>query len=165
MTDINNDKKPLSRTPGWVRILLIVSLALNLLIIGLVGGAMMRFGGPDGMRPPPRSIGAVLYRALPGEDRRALWSSSHRAHGGNPGQRKAQILAVTEALRATPFDPGAIETALETHALELDKVQKSLQQNWLTRVQEMSDEQRQAYADRLEKPAKRSWFRRRPRER
>ena len=61
MTETLEPPKP--RTPKWVRVLLALSLALNLLIIGLVGGAMVRFGGSDGMRPPPRSIRSHLDEA------------------------------------------------------------------------------------------------------
>ena len=160
MTEILEQPKP--RTPKWVRVLLALSLALNLLVIGLVGGAMARFGGPDGLRPPARSIGAVLYHALPGEHRRALRSHSRQTRGGHANQRRGQIKAVSAAIRAVPFDADAISTVLDAHRSGLDRAQQSLQQAWLAQVEQMSDDERQAYAERLEHPPKRGWSRRRP---
>ncbi|MCF6231810.1 MAG: periplasmic heavy metal sensor [Rhodobacteraceae bacterium] len=160
MTEIH--EQPRSKTPKWVRILLALSLALNLLVIGLVGGAMMRFGGPDGMRPPPRSIGAVLYRALPDEQRRALRSYSRQARSGHVKQRRGQIKAISATIRATPFDADAVSVVLDSHRSELDLARQSLQLAWLAQVEQMSDEERQAYGERLENPPKQGWPRRRP---
>lgn len=160
MTKIHEQPKP--RTPRWMRIFLALSLALNLMVIGLVGGAMMRFGGSDGMRPPPRSIGTVLYRALPGEQRRALWSTSRQVRGDHLQQRRGQIQAVSAAIRATPFDADTIREILDGHRSGLDRARQSLQQAWLAQIEQMSDEDRQAYAERLENPPKRRWFRPHP---
>ena len=158
MTETLEPPKP--RTPKWVRVLLALSLALNLLIIGLVGGAMVRFGGSDGMRPPPRSIGAVLYRALPGEHRRMLRMHSRQARGGHANQRRDQIQAVSAAIRAIPFDADMISVVLEAQRSGLDQAQQSLQQAWMAQVEQMSEKQRQAYADRLENMPNRDWSRR-----
>lgn len=158
MTEVREQPKP--ETPRWMRILLGLSLALNLLIIGLVGGAMVRFGGPDGMRPSPRSIGAILYRALPGEHRRALRSHSRQTRGAHVKQRRGQIMAVSAAIRAVPFDADAVVVVLDAHRSGLDQAQQSLQQAWLAQVEQMSDADRQAYAERLENQPKRGWSRR-----
>ena len=48
------------RTPGWVRITLFVSLALNLAVVGAVGGAFFKFQSRDERpardRPTPHGI-------------------------------------------------------------------------------------------------------------
>ena len=161
---IKNPEPPRPQMRLWLRILLGVSLALNLLVVGLVGGAMWRFGGPDGTRPPPRTIGAALYRALPREDRRALLAQSRgKFPGVRDGRRKAGIQAVSAALRATPFDADAVMAILEAQAAARDDLQKSLQRAWLVRVGAMSAEQRRLYADRLERGQERRWFKRRRR--
>jgi len=147
--EVKQDKTR-SRAPLWLRILLAVSLALNLLVLGLVGGAMLRFGGPDGMRPPPRSIGATLFRELPREDRNALLSRPHGSHGDRRARLKADALAVSTAMRATPFDQEALKAILDTQATHREGLHKSVQQAWLTRVANMSDAKRRAYADRLD---------------
>ena len=151
------------RTPMWIRILLGVSLALNLLVLGLVGGAMLRFGGPEGMRPPPRTVGAALFRELPREDRNALLTRSNGTHDDRRARQKADALAVSAAMRATPFDTEALEAILDAQAMHRAGFQKSVQQAWLTRVANMNDAQRFAYADRLEHALKHPWFKERTR--
>lgn len=143
----------------WLRVLLGVSLALNLLVVGLVGGAILRFGGPDGMRPPPRTIGAVLYRELPKEDRRAVFAGSKRTHKERHERQKADAQAVSAAVRATPFDAVELAAVLDRQAARRTGFQKSVQQVWLTRVGAMSEAERLAYADRLERALNRRWGR------
>jgi len=143
------EKSEQPRTRLWIRVLLIVSLGLNLLVVGLVGGAMLRFG-PDGMRPPLRSVGAAMYRELPRKDRRALWAGSSHAHGDRHARRKADALAVSAAIRATPFDAAALAAVLDEQAERRLGFRQSMQSAWLARVAGMSGAERQAYADRLE---------------
>ena len=155
-------EKTVASVPIWLRIVLGVSLGLNLLVLGLVGGTMVRYGGPDGMRPPPRSVGAALFRALPGEDRRALWDRSYAmpmANGmsmteempkGHHARQMAQARAVGAALRATPFDREALAAILQGQAARREGFQKSLQQAWLDRVADMTEAERVAYSSRLE---------------
>jgi len=152
---MNEETKP-PKTRLWVRVLLGVSLALNLLVLGLVGGAMLRFGGPEGMRAPPRSVGAALFRELPREDRRALRSGAGESHDQRHARLKADAEALGAALRATPFDAGAMEILLEGHAKTRADSHMFLQRAWLDRVVAMSDAGRQAYADRLERALSRT---------
>ncbi len=156
-----------ARMPVWLRIVLGLSLGMNLLILGLVGGVMLRFGGPEGMRPPPQSVGIALFRALPGEDRRALRERSigmamgsgmsmKEMQNGPHVRQMAQAKAVSAALRATPFDREALSAILDGQVARRLGYQKSMQQAWLERVAEMSAADRQAYAARLEHAMNRS---------
>lgn len=147
----------------WVRILLAVSLALNLLFVGLTVGAAARFWKPDGHRPHP-SVGAALIRALPSEHRKGLRDEIrvHRDEGRyEKGRREAEEIA--EILTDVPFDPDALaEIAgrqLERHHGWLSAMQGA----WLDRVSAMSVDERSEYATRLqsimsqERP-KREWY-------
>lgn len=145
-----------SPTRLWLRVLLGLSLALNLLVVGLVGGAMIRFGGPDGMRAPPRSVGAVMFRELSREDRRALWRHSN---GDHRARHKEDAQAVNAAMRAIPFETSALEALLRGQAEQRLAFRNTVQQAWLTRVAAMSDAEREAYADRLEHALNRPRFR------
>jgi len=75
------------KTLGWpLRLLLLGSLALNLLVIGLAAGAMWRYGGDHGHRPP-LPMAATLYRALPEADRDQLRQHIHgRLDGTGDGR-------------------------------------------------------------------------------
>ena len=146
MTDVTN-RKP-SRVRPWLRIVLGVSLALNLAVAGLALGAAIRFGGPDRARPP-LPLGAVLYRELPREDRRALRDDRLGTRPERAERRRAEAAQLDAALRAVPFDPTSIEAFLEAQSRQRNALEQALRAAWLTRVSEMSDTARAAYADRL----------------
>ena len=107
-----NSVNPPRRSPLWMRILLGVSLALNLAVVGLAVGASLRLIGPGG--PPPHSFGGALIRAMPAEDRKAIGRQA-RAHIGRSGHKadSAQLIA---ALRATPYDQSVVVELLEAQA-------------------------------------------------
>lgn len=145
------------RTPLWLRITLAVSLALNLLVVGMVVGVFVRFGGG----PPPRAAVdfAVPYvRALAPAQRRAVFREV-RARGEDVPMRRAarerSYTAVVEALRAQPFDPAALEALVNAQAESAAQLQRSAQTAWLGLVAEMSDAERAAYADRVAEFAQR----------
>ena len=152
----NSDlSEPKRRAPGWMRILLGVSLALNLLVLGSVLGMALRLGGPKGPDgPPPRSIGSLLYRELPREDRRDLRAESRQilsASGSERGPSPEEELAVIDAgLRANPFDPAVIERVLEANGHRVFDQHKAFKSAWLDHVAGMSAAERADYADRLQ---------------
>lgn len=146
-------------TPRWLRVVLGLSLALNLLVVGLIGGAILRHGGSEGLRPPPRTAGAALYGELPREHRRAMWASARS--GPQADQRmlqKADLLAISTAMRADPFDAMTLEALLADQAARRVAFQNTVRQAWLARVAGMSLAERQGYADRLERASARPWF-------
>lgn len=134
----------------WIKLLLGVSLALNLAVIGLVAGAMLRFGGADGMHAPPRSLGASLYRELPPKARRALRDDLAPGPDGGLPDHAAQTRRLTEVLRSEPFDPDAAAATLTAHSAAQAERLTRMQDAWLVRVTAMSAAERAAYADRLE---------------
>jgi uncharacterized membrane protein len=146
MTDQQQIKPRMSR---GLKALLIGSLTLNLLVVGLVAGAAWRFRDVDKVRPAP-SVGTMLYRELSREDRRKL-----REHvwGGRDGLKQRRLnegLAVTEALRAVPFDAERLTALLAEQSKGRETFQLRLQETWILRLTGMSDAERADYADRLE---------------
>ncbi len=144
------------RARAWVRILLGVSLALNLAVIGLVIGAAFRFGGPGGAHRPPPPMGAILYRELPREDRKALRGRAFGGREEHATKRRDEAAAIDAALRAVPFDAAALDAFLDGQARHREEFLSIVQEAWLARVSAMSDAERAAYADRLMQAAKRS---------
>ena len=138
-----------ARMRPWLRVLLIGSLTANLLVVGLAAGAAWRFRDHDGMRPPP-SVGAMMYRELSKEDRKDLRQHAWGDRGKFREKRLADGLAVTQALRQVPFDPVVLSGLLSAQIQRREAFQASIQQKWIDRIAEMSDEERQDYADRLE---------------
>ena len=139
---------PVPRSPRWMRIVLGLSLALNLVVVGIVGGALLRFGGPAGFLPPSVSLGAAMYRELPKEERRAIVAETRKSTSARPMRRGKEAEALAAALRAEPFDPAAVQQVLSGQVEARRDWHQSMQAAWLTRVTEMSAEDRRAYADR-----------------
>ena len=142
---------PLVRRP--MRYLLIGSLALNLLVLGIIGGAVIRgpggFGGPRGV---DLALGPIV-EALAPDDRQAI-RTQLRANDmlrQHPRQdREALVVALQVALRAETYDPAAIEEALSLQRDRLVAVQTAGQQALVARITLMSPEARLAFADRLQ---------------
>lgn len=149
MTDMTDatDRKPPRMRP-WLRVLLAVSLALNLAVAGLAIGAAIRFGRPERARPP-LPLGALLYRELPREDRRALRDDRLGSREERAARRRADAAELDAALRAVPFDPARVEAFLTEQTQQHRDLERGMRAAWMRRVGEMSDAERAAYADRL----------------
>lgn len=135
---------------GW-RWLLILSLALNLAVFGVVAGAIVA-GRTDG---PPRSfdlaIGPVA-RALEGGDRRAIMRDLMARGDLRPrddAARDAETAALVAAIRADPFDPAAVAAILADMRARGERVVQAAETALVDRIAAMSPERRRAFADRL----------------
>lgn len=103
-------------TTGTSRWLLIVSLALNLLLVGaLLGGMLLdrgrrHGGGPEGVRGGL----TAFVSTLPADRREALWEATRKQWGELRQMRKEARKArqaVDEALAAEPFDKAKLIAA------------------------------------------------------
>ena len=128
-----------------------ISVALNLAVAGLVAGAWIRDGGPGGFGRD-LSLGP-FSEALSREDRRAIREeilANREAFAEGRRAAKAEFDTLLAALRADPFDPGAVDAALGAivarNAGRLDKAKDLLE----ARIVDMAPEDRLAFADRLE---------------
>ncbi|MEM8654015.1 MAG: periplasmic heavy metal sensor [Pseudomonadota bacterium] len=138
------------RCPIWIKILLGLSLALNLAIIGLVGGMVLR-GGPLGGKGSGMGYAMPYVLALPHEDRRAVFGAV-RDNDALPGRgaRRAAYRDMIALLEAGGFDRNGAEAVLERQALGVTQVQMAARKAWLERVEGMSPTTRQTYAERLQ---------------
>ncbi|WP_050602747.1 periplasmic heavy metal sensor [Ruegeria sp. 6PALISEP08] len=148
---MNADPKPKRR---WMPLVLAVSLAVNLLIVGVALGTVLRLKGEDHAKAPP-GFGPALYRALPKDERKAMRGELSGLHKKGSKGRTQDFEAMSQALRRVPFDPVAVEVLLQQQADATAALQEALQSQWLARVTAMSDGERQAYADRLQDVVKR----------
>jgi uncharacterized membrane protein len=140
------------KTSAWVKVVLALSLAFNLAILGVVAGAVMKDG--QGERGVPRDLSfGPFSEALSREDKRALRSAFlDKAPEFRAGRREAQAEFTTllTALRADPFDPAAFQSALgaiEKRNADRLALGRTLIEN---RIILLSVEDRLAFADRLE---------------
>jgi len=159
MTDTSHEQQPKPDRPRhrrrWVMPLLFVSLAVNLLVAGLVVGHAL---SPDARfdregRPARGVIGEPFIRALPDADRRALMRDVMQDRDRIRESReslKQRFEAFLAALRAVPFDSDEVRRLLleqREAAVGRQAIGEAL---LMKRLDEMSDDERAAYADRLE---------------
>ncbi|MFV2052089.1 hypothetical protein [Aliiroseovarius sp. YM-037] len=147
----NTPEPPTPRPSQWWKVVLAISLSLNLLIVGALAGAVWRQGrAPD--RAEGRDVGVLpLFLALPREDRRGIRAEIERGLAAEPSVPDAGGPTLVEALRQTPFDREAVEALFEKHGARQEVRHRVGQRVLLDRIGEMSDADRAAYADRLEK--------------
>lgn len=140
------------RTP-WMRGLLIASLALNILILGLAAGWMIRHGVPHGARVSQMEMAGPLTRALSEADRREIGRQIRqviRENGGNRQEMRASFDALVRDLRAVPFDPEQMTATLSAQRRGFQERFEIAQQVLIAHLAGMSDAERAAYADRVE---------------
>lgn len=145
----------------WLVPVLVISLAMNVLVAGVVIGAVVSGGGKhrgtnDG-GPARGFIGEPFLRALPQDHRRAL------AQGLRENPREIQetrealrerVQNLLAVLRTDPFDAETAARLLsEQRALVVDR-QKHGETLLLDRLSSMTAEERADYADKLENALK-----------
>ena len=138
---------------GPLRWLLFASLALNLLVLGLLLGALFDGGARRGPRPVEMALGPIV-RALDEDDRHAILESLRERPDLLPPRREERSAALAEivaAIRAEPFDPARAAEALAAQSGRVAKTQAAVQQALLARLQAMTPEERHGFAERLDK--------------
>lgn len=147
----DNIKNPKKRRT--MRILLIGSLALNLLVIGVVGGAVIGHSREDGKKAGYDKFGTPHVRALSSEDKRSVGKAIRTAY------RKADIdrldgrgiyQEMVQLLRNTPLDLVAFEATIYKLDNGAQLRREVAQSAFVARIVSMNDAERAAYADRLE---------------
>ncbi|GAA6179341.1 MULTISPECIES: periplasmic heavy metal sensor [unclassified Shimia] len=155
---MTQETMPKGKKRGLLRGLLIGSLALNLLIVGLVGGAIFNFKHAGGPSTTPDRFSAPFIRALSFEDKREVGRAIRKSYRNADIDRAADRLlyaTALEQLRQSPFDVDAL--AATVAALDgASRLRRDLaRDSFMAQVNAMSDTERAAYADRFEEALKR----------
>lgn len=135
----------------WTRRILVLSLALNLLIVGLIGGLALG-GGPERHRVKTDNTGLFLS-ALDRRDRRAMLREVRQQGFGPAASRRAardQFHSLVAALRADGFSPESVQKALDAQSALAEQRRSAGQRAFVARLATMSADERRALADRLE---------------
>lgn len=146
---------PAPAAPRWMRVALVVSLALNLLVAGVLIGMALR-GTPPGGPSRDIAIGPFAAAFAP-EDREALRRAFIARSLGEGGrrERREDMRALLGALRAEPFDAEAAHDVF----LRLSARMKGRLDTGFALIEEriaaMPGAERQAFADRLEQEFRR----------
>lgn len=144
---------PVQPSSRKLKAALAVSLALNLCIAGMVGGAMMH-DGPGGRGDMVRDLGfGPFTEAFDHEDREALRDAFlQRAPELRAARRdmRADFTAVLAALRADPFDATALGSALAGQSARAAQNLAIGQALIADHIAAMTPDARKAFAGRLE---------------
>lgn len=137
-----------------LKVALFVSLALNLLLVGLIVGAMAA-GHRQGGRMMARDVGfGPLTTALTREDRGALRQSFVQANPGRDADRAAMasdFSAMVAALKRDPWDQAAVMAALTRQGARSQVRFEQGRDILLAHIAKMTAAERSAFATRIEK--------------
>lgn len=142
------------KTSPKIKIVLVISLAINLLIAGMVGGMMYRANGVPHMDPHVRDAGfKVLVNALTRKDRFMMGRALREEFGNRDARLPAARLKINElvkVLEASEFDGDKVETILRSNALNIIPRQEAGLRMLTDRLKSMTAKERQTYVDRLD---------------
>lgn len=148
---------PVTRTPVWLRIVLFVSLALNLMVVGIIAGHVLRDAPPRKVPRVDRIEGPMTF-ALSHEDRRAIGRAlrdEYRQNRPTRQQMMQEYKGMVTALRADPFRPEQLEEAFQRQRNAANDRVEVGQRLLMDHLKSMSAEERHAFADRLEEGLRR----------
>lgn len=147
MVDASNTSK---RCPVWVKVVLAASLAVNLAIVGLVAGFVLRGGVPMAGPLPGMGYATPYMIALPKDARRQVFRAVRDDESlPNRRERRDDYEDMTRAIRATPFDAAAVNAVLDRQVDAQARVQAAARSAWVQTVSGMSGAARAAYADEI----------------
>ena len=134
----------------WLKLLLAGSLALNLAVIGLAAGAAWRYSDKDKHWKRPLDIGAMIFRELDRDTRKALRHEAGGSHGSYIKRRRAEGREVIGMLRSDPFDADGLQALLQGQAEARHAFHSKVQDAWVSKLAAMTPEERADFASRLE---------------
>lgn len=148
----DTDKQPKTGMRRSLKILLAVSLGLNMLVIGSIGGMVFHDGSPRGPKSYKDAAYGPYTRALSHQDRKAI-GKALRSEIGDFRQDlptiRAGFSALKDALSADVYDRDLVHRLIkDQEALGLKRYQVG-QRLLLERLDHMSPQERRKFAERL----------------
>ncbi len=134
-----------------LKVAFVISLAMNVMVIGVIGGGVL-----NGKRPAPMGgydvslgeFGKALSR-----DERAKIRNDLRANPNfrlpSRATREASVQEFITAVRAEPFDVTVIEGIFAAQRDRGAQAMQAVQDALVKRLVEMTAQERQAFADRV----------------
>jgi uncharacterized membrane protein len=156
------ERQQLNRKPRrWIKVAFVLSLGLNVLILGLVGGVFLRGGPPEHVRVE-RDISAlglrVYFRALDEKGREEIRANVQQRKENIKAGRgvfREHLKALAGALTAEPYDHAAVAEVLSLQAGVVSNNIGVGQKVLLNQIENMTPAERKAFASGLRKPVKR----------
>lgn len=140
----------------WLRLLLVASLAGNLLFAGLVAGSVLRAQSePKAARnrvPPPQAsmmIGGMVFRDLDRQERRALRRLAEGEKGSVFKRRRQEVERLLAIIGADTFDLAALRQELDLQLQGRARLENRMEEAWIAHLQAMSPADRKALVARM----------------
>jgi uncharacterized membrane protein len=144
------------RTNRWLIGGLVLSLIVNLLLVGFVAGRMSGFGPPPPFGPDP-TVGFFRLLGFLPDERRAAIAPDLRKQMGQlmPVLRKMRgdQREVFETLTAEPFDATALEAALTDLRTNLTAAQVASHRSFIELAKSLTPEERKSLARAMRRPS------------
>lgn len=159
------NQTPVPGRRRWVQVLLAASLTVNVLVLSVIAGAVLRDGrdhkgGRDHRKPPSaersmlREGGLTPFFDAMSPDARARMAEAFRESGAGVKLDKAALAADFRAfisiLRAEPFDPDALGAVLEAQHERVETRIVTGRRVLIDQIVAMAPDERAGFADALE---------------
>lgn len=147
-----------SKPNRGLRIALVLSLALNLAVAGLVAGAYFSGGHKGGAQRFDLSVGP-LTRAMDSESREAVRDALRDSGAFQMRDRRAiraDMDLLVQTLRAETFDEAAFRDAVTRQRRRLEEGQNAVLDAVSSQIKTLSQQERADFADRLESQMRRN---------
>jgi uncharacterized membrane protein len=139
------------RTPRWVRVVLVLSLTINLAGFGWLGGQYLRETGRDPALTRSQAMFLELLPAGRRDEARAVFARGR----GDLGRARIALLERTmdalEAIRAEPFSRDALAEAVARRRAAALERRATVQAQFVEVVSRLAAEERRAVAERVER--------------
>jgi uncharacterized membrane protein len=165
------EKSGWRQSPGWMKLLLIVSLSVTVAVVGLVGGNAIRHwpGGSydskwqtePGLDRRQSRVLSMVPDARRDEARTILMARQDEYNAARKTMMAAQQ-ALVEAIRQEPLDPGRLTAALAERRAASSRVWDIGYEQMAEIARRLSAAERAEMANRLEERTKR-WMERQER--
>ncbi|MFS4438569.1 periplasmic heavy metal sensor [Paracoccaceae bacterium GXU_MW_L88] len=142
---------PFTMTLKKLRYLLLASVLVNVILAGVVLGPLVSADRKP-PPPPPGDLVAGMIHALPEaakDEMRRDFRERRKGPENRREERAAQVRAITTAVEAEPFDPAALEAALQAFQMRTDEDLSNLRSKLIEQVGEMTPEERADFAEKL----------------
>ncbi|MEM1162824.1 MAG: periplasmic heavy metal sensor [Pseudomonadota bacterium] len=140
-------------SPRWMKVLLLGSLAVNVAVVGVIVGFMMK-GTPE--RGSERQIYWIM-QFVPEtrqDDARALFRGRRDSIRDLMRDQNTSLDQILIAIRAEPYSPETLEAAMKDRRGSADKRRIMVEEGLLELLQTFSQDERAYFADQMEEQLK-----------
>lgn len=157
-------KNEQNRTQGsgmrpWLKVVLALSLAFNLIVVGIGAGAAWRFHGSGHKMEGPPMLSRFIFKDMGGREVHRLVLKQAGETGNVRNRRRVEMEQTIALIRAETLDVTAVRAIVEAHIVENNDLMRTVAEAWQQRLEGLSLRERSKLADRmqhrLDYPAKR----------